>query len=187
MFNVKGFLVSLLFCLFGVSAEVPCLEVNGVTAKATDRNSLAAKQKALSGSTNRAFNRLLDSYFPEAVSLKNKIQEEKIQDCIYDYSIDQEKFSGKTYIAKFSFRFSKEAVQRILRNHNIIGHEEKKSETDIVAIYTQDYLNNYERLKEYKVVLFSPRRMVLEVPATALTDLFDLQLAFEKINVKIHS
>ncbi|MBO4405711.1 MAG: hypothetical protein J5821_03185 [Alphaproteobacteria bacterium] len=184
---MKGFLFSLLFCLFSVSAEIPCLEVNGITVKATDRNSLAAKQKALSGSMNRAFNRLLDSYFPEAVSLKNKIQEEKIQDCIYDYSIDQEKFSGKTYIAKFSFRFSKEAVQKILRSHNIIGREEKKSETTAVAIYTQDYLGNYERLKEYKVILFSPKRMVLEIPAAALTDLFSLQLAFEKINAEIRS
>ena len=187
MFNVKGFLFSLLFCLFSVSAEIPCLEVNGITVKATDRNSLAAKQKALSGSMNRAFNRLLDSYFPEAVSLKNKIREEKIQDCVYDYSIDQEKFSGKTYIAKFSFRFSKEAVQKILRSHNIIGREEKKSETTAVAIYTQDYLGNYERLKEYKVILFSPKRMVLEIPAAALTDLFSLQLAFEKINAEIRS
>ena len=148
MFNVKGFLVSLLFCLFSVSAEVPCFEVNGVTEKATDRNSLVAKQKALSGSMSRAFNRLLDSYFPEAESLKNKVPEEKIQDCIYDYSIDQEKFSGKAYIAKFSFRFLKDAVQKILRSHNIAGHEERKSETLAVAIYTQDYLNNYDQLKE---------------------------------------
>ena len=187
MFNVKGFLVSLLFCLFSVSAEVPCFEVNGVTEKATDRNSLVAKQKALSGSMSRAFNRLLDSYFPEAESLKNKVPEEKIQDCIYDYSIDQEKFSGKAYIAKFSFRFLKDAVQKILRSHNIAGHEERKSETLVVAIYTQDYLNNYDQLKECKVVVFSPKRMVLEIPTAALSDLFDLGLAFEKINVEIRS
>lgn len=186
---MKRFLVLLLFCLFNfdVSAGVSCLEVNGVTVKVTDRNSLAAKQKALSNSINRAWNRMLDSYFPEAVSLKNQLTEEKIQDCIYDYSVDQEKFSGKTYIAKFSFRFSKESVQKILRNHNIVGYEEKKSDANTVAIYTQDYVNNYEKFKDCKVVLFSPKRMILEIPAESWPNLINLRLAFEKVDAKIHS
>ncbi len=184
---MKRFLVLPLFFSLGVSADASYLEVNGVTTRITDRNSLVAKQRALSNSTNRAFHRLLDSYFPEAVSLKGKIREDKIQDCVYDYSVDQEKFSGKTYIAKFSFRFSKEAVQKILRSHNISSFEEKKSEKSNVVVYTQDYLNHYKQLKEYKVVLFSPKRLILEVPADEMSPLIHSRIAFERFNAEICS
>ena len=182
---MKRFLFLLIFCSFSVLAESPYLEVSGVTTKEKGKDSLTAKQKALSSSTNKAFNRLLDSYFPEAVSLKNRIREKEIQNCVYDYSIDQEKFSGKTYIARFSFRFSKEAVQKVFRSHNIANYEEKKSQKDTVVLYTQDYLSRYELLQGYKVVLFSPRRMILEVPANELKSLTDYNIVFEKINAKI--
>lgn len=184
---MKRFLFLLLFCSFSVWARDSYLEVSGVTTKEVGKDSLAAKQKALSNSTNKAFNRLLDSYFPEAVSLKNKIQERKIQDCIYDYSIDQEKFSGKTYIARFSFRFSKKAVQKILRNHNISNYEEKKPKTNTFVLYTQDYLDNYVQLQGCKVILFSPKRIVLEIPASKLKSLASRNVTFKKVNVKIYS
>ena len=183
---MKRFLFLLLFCSFSVLAKGSYLEISGVTTKEVGKDSLAAKQKALSNSTNKAFNRLLDSYFPEAVSLKNSIRGSEIQDCVYDYSIDQEKFSGKTYIARFSFRFSKKAVKKILKNHNISSHEERKSKTNTVALHTQDYLDNYAQLRGYKVILFSPRRIVLEIPVNKLKSLAGRNIAFKKVNVKIH-
>lgn len=184
---MKRFLFLLLFCSFSVLAKGSYLEISGVTTKEVGRDSLAAKQKALSNSTNKAFNRLLDSYFPEAVSLKNKIRGSEIQNCVYDYSIDQEKFSGKTYIARFSFRFSKKAVKKLLRDHNISNYEEEgKSKTNTIALYTQDYLDNYTQLQVYKVILFSPRRIVLEIPVNKLKSLADRNIAFKKVNAKIH-
>ena len=184
--NMKRFLVLLLFCSFNVLAKGSYLEVSGVTTKEVDKDSLAAKQKALSNSTNKAFNRLLDSYFPEAVSLKNKVRGSEIQNCVYDYSIDQEKFSGKTYIARFSFRFSKKAVEKILKRHNILNYEKKKSKTSTVALYTQDYLDNYTRLQGCKVILFSPKRIVLEIPVSKLKSLMNRNIAFKKVNAKIY-
>ncbi|MCR4623755.1 MAG: hypothetical protein K5780_03820 [Alphaproteobacteria bacterium] len=183
---MKRFLFLLLFCSFSVWAKGSYLEVSGVTTKEVDKDSLAAKQKALSSSANKAFNRLLDSYFPEAVSLKNKILGSEIQNCVYDYSIDQEKFSGKTYIARFSFRFSKKAVKNILRNHNISSYEEKKSKTSTIALYTQDYLDNYAQLRGCKVILFSPRRIILEIPVNRLKSLASRNVAFKKVNAEIH-
>ena len=182
---MKRFLVLLISFPFCVLAETSYLEVNGVTTKEVDRNSLAAKQKALSNSASRAFNRMLDSYFPEAASLKNKIREDKIQNCIYDYSIDQEKFSGKAYIARFSFRFSKEAVQKILRDHNILSHEDKKIKTNDVVLYTRDYLNKYEELREYKIVLFSPNRIILKISTDEMKFLADHNITFRKINAEV--
>jgi len=184
---MKRSLFLLLFFSFSIFAESPYLEVSGVTTKETDKDSLAAKQKALSKSTNKAFNRLLESYFPEAVSLKDKIRKKEIQKCVYDYSIDQEKFSGKTYIAKFSFRFSKKDVQKILRGHNIAEYKEKKSEKNTVVLRTKDYLSNYIRLRKYKVILFSPKRMLLEIPIGELRSLTDYDIALKKVNAEIHS
>lgn len=184
---MKKFLVSLLFFSFFVFADDSYLEINGVTSKASSANSLAAKQSVFSNALNRAFGRMLSIYFPKARSLEGEVQEKTIQDCLYDYSIDQEKFSGKTYIARFSFRFSKKTVQKLLRKHNLLDQKEVRSESETIAIHTQDYLSKYDQLKEYKVVLFSPKRIVLEIFKTDLKPFLDSGVAFAKINAKISS
>lgn len=184
---MKKILVSLLFFSFCVFADDSYLEINGITSKASSVNSLAAKQSVFSNALNRAFGRMLSTYFPKARSLEGEVQEKTIQDCLYDYSIDQEKFSGRTYIARFSFRFSKKTVQKLLRKHNLLDQEEARSESEIVAVHTQDYLSKYDQLKEYKVVLFSPKRIILEVPEADLKTFLNSKVAFAKINAKISS
>lgn len=184
---MKKILVSLLVFSFCVFAEDSYLEINGVTSKASSANSLAAKQTVFSNALNRAFGRMLSTYFPKIRSFEDKVQEKNIQDCLYDYSVDQEKFSGKTYIARFSFRFSKKAVQKLLRKHNLLDREAKTSESETVVIYTQDYLGGYDQLKEYKVVMFSPKRIVLEVPESDLKAFLNSKVTFAKINAKIPS
>ena len=108
-----------LFLFFSFSVFADYLEVSGVTVKMTAKNSLTAKQRAVTTSYHKAFGKLLTSYFPNAKSVQNKIPEKEIQDCVYDYSIDHEKFSGRVYIAQFSFRFDEDKVARILKDHNI--------------------------------------------------------------------
>lgn len=184
---MKKILVSLLFFSFCVFAEDSYLEINGVTSKASSANSLAAKHSVFSNALNRAFGRMLNTYFPKVRSLEGEVQEKTIQDCLYDYSIDQEKFSGRTYIARFSFRFSEKAVKKLLRKHNLIDRKEIRSESETVAVYTQDYLNRYDQLKEYKVILFSPKRIVLEIPEADLKTFLNSNVAFAKINAKISS
>ena len=65
--NMKRFLVLLLFCSFNVLAKGSYLEVSGVTTKEVDKDSLAAKQKALSNSTNKAFNRFREITIQQSV------------------------------------------------------------------------------------------------------------------------
>ncbi len=184
---MKILFVSLLLFSFSVFAEDSYLEVNGITSKASSKNSLVAKQLVFSDSLSRAFGKMLHSYFPEVEFLPEKIQEKDIQHCLYDYSIDQEKFSGKTYIAKFSFRFSKDAVVKILKRLNLVESENKKSDAETIAIYTQDYLNSYDQLKDYKVLLFSPERMILEIPVSELKNFLGHKVAFAKIDAQIRS
>lgn len=185
--KVKNFLVSLLFFPFCVFAEDSCFEVNGVTSKAISVNSLAAKQSVFSNALKRAFGRMLERYFPEVSSLQDKVEERTIQDCVYDYSIDQEKFSGKTYIARFSFRFSKKAVENLLLSRNMLAREKKESEANVVAVYTQDYLQKYSQLQKYKVIVFSPKRVLLEISKTESKSFLNAGVAFAKSDVKTYS
>lgn len=181
---MKNFLVSLLFYSFCVFAEDDYLGVNDVTSKATEVNSLAAKQAVFSNALNRAFERMLESYFPEVSSLQDKVEARVIQDCVYDYSIDQEKFSGRTYIARFSFRFSKKAVKALLLNRNMLTQEKKGPEVKVVAIYTQDYLQKYDWLKKCKVMMFSSKRILLKISETELKNFLKAGAAFAKSDVK---
>ncbi len=184
---MKKLFVSLLLFSFSVFAEDSYLEVAGIGSRASDSNSLAAKSIVFSNALNRAFGRILQNYFPEVESLVEEVSEKDIQDCLYDYSIDQEKFSGTTYIARFSFRFSKDAVTRFLRHQNLIDREEKNSGAEMVAIYTQDYFSKYDQLKDYKVVVSSPKRTIFEIPKAELKPLMDAKVAFAKVNAKVPS
>ena len=83
------FLVLLVFVSFSVFADDSYLEVSGVTVKMTAKNSLTAKQRAVSTSYHKAFGKMLASYFPDAKMIQSKVSEETIQNCVYDYSIDQ--------------------------------------------------------------------------------------------------
>ena len=182
----KLFVLFLLFS-FSVFAEDSYLEVRGIASKASAGDSLTAKSVVFSNALNRAFGRMLRNYFPEARPLDDEVPEKNIQDCLYDYSIDQEKFSGTTYIARFSFRFSKDAVTKLLRQHNAIETEKVKSDAELIAIYTQDYSAKYDLLKDYKVVVFSPKRMILEIPSIELKSFLDSKVAYAKVNAKISS
>ena len=75
----------------------------------------------------------------------------------------------------------------MLRQYNLIDLKEEKSDADMVAIYTEDYFNKYDQLKDYKVVVFSPKRTVFEIPTAELKPFLDSKVAFAKVNVKISS
>lgn len=181
------FFVFLIFISFNVFADDSYLEVSGVTVKMTAKDSLTAKQRAVSTSYHKAFGKLIASYFPDAKSVQNKVSEKAIQDCVYDYSIDQEKFSGKVYIAQFSFRFDRDKVLRVLRGYNIESTEYRKSSSVDIAVYTQDYLDFYSQLRQYRVILFSPKRIILKVPSDEVRALVNSRIVFEKVNAKIYS
>ena len=119
--------------------------------------------------------------------IQSKVSEEKIQNCVYDYSIDQEKFSGRVYIAKFSFRFDRDKVVNVLREYNIESAEYQKSKDVNICVYTQDYLESYGQLRQYQVVLFSGRRMVLKVPLEEIKYLNNSKIVFEKVDAQIYS
>ncbi len=184
---MKKLFVLLPLFSFSVFAEDSYLEVVGIASKASSANSLVAKSIVFSNALNRAFGRVLRNYFPEAKPLEDEVSEKDIQDCLYDYSIDREKFSGTTYIARFSFRFSKDAVTKMLRRRNAIESKKEKFGAEMVAVYTQDYLDKYDLLKDYKVIVASPKRVIFEIPTEKLRPFLDSKVAYAKVNAKISS
>ena len=178
---MKRFLFLLGFFSLNLFGDTGYLEVGEITVKTSDRNSLSAKQKALEISAKKAFDKLIDINFPEADRLKGKLSHSQIRNCVYDYSIEQEKFSGKTYIAEFSFRFSEDTVLKTLRSQGIL-EPEKKVKKLRVAIYREDYLRNPEIFKNVSVHLFSKKKIILNISPEFKDVLKESKIKFAEIN-----
>lgn len=179
---MKGFLFLLAFFLLDAFGVSDYLEVNEVTVKTFAKNSFSAKQKAISLSAEQAFDKLIDINFPEANNLKGKLSADQIQKCIYDYSIEQEKFSGKVYIGEFSIRFEEEKVLNLLHSHGILESERKLIRSKI-AVYMEDYLSNPIIFKDVSVFLFSQKRIILNASSEFKKILKEKKVKFAEINV----
>ncbi len=143
-------------------------EVENVEVKQEGQNSFVAKQKALSKSARSAFSQL----FKENDDLKSfssyagRFSNRQIQDCVYDYSIENEKSSDSFYIAEFSYRFSKDKIaERLKRLGANIQTEGDNSGFTKVAIYKRDYLNKFKRFSRLhpNVLSFTEDKVVLEI------------------------
>ncbi len=142
-------------------------EVGNVEIKQEGQNSFIAKQQALSKSARSAFLQLFkenDELKPFAICA-NRFSERQIQDCVYDYSIENEKSSDSFYIAEFSYRFSKSKINERLRKFGANVKTEKTSAVTKIAIYKKDYLKRLKLLSKIgaKVVSFSSEKVVLEI------------------------
>lgn len=157
-----------IFLISAVMADSSFWEVGNVEIKQEGQNSFVAKQRALSKSARSAFLQL----FEENDELKsfsayaNRFSERQIQDCVYDYSIENEKSSDSFYIAEFSYRFSKDKIaERLKRLGANIQTDENSSSCTKIAIYKKDYLNKFKRISKLhpKVLSFTEDKVVLEI------------------------
>ncbi len=175
------YLGTLAACVFfSAHGASESLKIDNVITKITAKNSLQAKQVALESATKRAFARLLNAHYPEAGFLQNKVSYEQLQPLITDYSVEQEKFSGKIYIAEFSFRFSEQKVVKFLNEHGIAEKSKQTSEAKI-AIYTDEYLNYYGLFRGYDVLVFSAQKMILKAGLHDISELKSRNIRFVKL------
>lgn len=165
---------------FSAHGASESLKIDNVITKITAKNSLQAKQVALESATKRAFARLLNARYPEAGFLQNKVSYEQLQPLITDYSVEQEKFSGKIYIAEFSFRFSEQKVVKFLNEHGIAEKSRQASEAKI-AIYTDEYLDYYGLFRGYDVLAFSAQKMILKASLHDINELKSRNIRFVKL------
>ncbi len=182
---MKYFLFSL-FVIFSLNSfcSSKFININEITVKISDKNSLIAKQKALSNAQNLAFSKLIIVQYPEVNYVKDKISLNQIQECIYDYSIEEEKFTEKIYMAEFSFRFSKEKLKHLFKSYGINSDEDEMSVimNNSLVVYTKDFLNHFNLFQNVSIKRFSARRMILQISKQQKDILKNNYIKFAEIN-----
>lgn len=162
--------VVFLFCE-AIFAYSPYFEISDIEVKQTARDSLSAKQAALSISLRKAFAEMLATEFRDAKINLHGISEKRLQKCIFDYSIEYEKTSDSVYIGRFTYRFSKKEVVDFLRERGIKVDAKKILAQDIkIAVWRNDFIkiklgaNPQVRVLEFDRdrVVFSTNEKILE-------------------------
>jgi hypothetical protein len=130
----------------------PCgLETRKTEIKQMDKNSLAAKQKALSTASREVFRKLVTEKLGRDPGIFPKISDDQIQECIHDYSIENEKYSDSYYIAELSYRFSMEKISDLMKTFGLdLGYSRKSESSEVVkiAVYADDFLRQTAGLEE---------------------------------------
>ncbi|MDR1334095.1 MAG: hypothetical protein LBJ71_02660 [Holosporaceae bacterium] len=177
---MKHFLFLLLAVGFSVDASSKYFEVDDIEIKQSGKNSLIAKQIALSSAMLSAFKKALAEELRDK-SIVASISLRQIRDCVYDYSIDQEKVSDSVYIGKFSYRFSKKKVASLLRSYGVnIKIEDEEEKKVKLAVYRNDFLRHASKLRELgaRVKQFSDERVVFCINKDRLANFYRLRISY---------
>jgi hypothetical protein len=166
--NLKQFLFFLVLavgrCLAGEGAF---FEIHEIKVKQDDENSFSAKQKALSRAARSAFRKLVKEKLDADPQIVEKVSNAQIQECIYDYSIENEKHSDSFYIAELSYRFSPKKVSLLLKNYGVILNvpDQGKPEEMTIVLRTKDFLQNAVKLRELIALVksFSNEKIVFSI------------------------
>ncbi|MBE6446946.1 MAG: hypothetical protein E7015_00430 [Alphaproteobacteria bacterium] len=183
---MKKSLFALLF-VFCFASNCSCEydSVDEISEKIVDSDLIRAKQKALDAAKARGFQELIVLRYPEAESVREKVNSNQIQRCIFDYSISNEKMAGNSYSAKFSFRFDKKRVNTLLAEYGIKisdSSESPLSDYSLIAIYRADYPACQDILTSFTVVKFSGKRIVLKINKSQKSVLLKHRIRFASVN-----
>jgi hypothetical protein len=176
----------LLFCIFTSDfsfAEDGFFCVDNIEVKQNGENSLVAKQKALSIASRKAFFKLLGGEFGISDAKSLEISESQINECLYDYSIEQEKHSERVYIAELSYRFNKKQTVQLLKKYgidcsNVVTETENTKNVKII-VRMNDFVTNYGELKklDYSIEQFSGEKVIFVINKDDVNN-------FKKIGIK---
>jgi hypothetical protein len=131
-----------------------------VEVKQLGGNSFVAKKAAMALAARRAFQTLLS----EKLQLKNVplVSDQQISECLYEHSIQQEKYSDRFYMAEISHKFDKKCVAGLL---NRLGVKYKlpsvETHDTTIAMHPDDFLRCWNGRLRYVVKLFAPKVVVL--------------------------
>ncbi|MDR0632020.1 MAG: hypothetical protein LBF54_02165 [Holosporaceae bacterium] len=177
-----SFLLFLLrLCVF---ADSQYFEVRDIEIKQKGKNSLAAKQVALDRAARLALKKMIEDElkgsFPESIS------NQQIQNCVYDYSIDQEKFSDSIYIGRISYRFLKNKISSLLKPHGInvsIQDDEGKANDVRLSVYLVDFLRRARELRKIKAAVekFSDQKVVFRIKKKYIDDFRKLRIKYARL------
>ncbi|MDR2781735.1 MAG: hypothetical protein LBB21_04775 [Holosporaceae bacterium] len=181
---MKRFLLLLLLTSFSVDASSKYLEIGDVEVKQAGSNSLVAKQEALSRAMLSAFRTLVETYTKERSSNVESISKHQVQNCVYDYSIDQEKFSDSVYIGKFSYRFYKRKVASLLQSYGIkIDFDYEEEKVARLAVYLDDFLRYSQEMRNLQVNVekFSDEKVIFRINKDRINDFRKLRIRYAQL------
>jgi hypothetical protein len=168
---------------FTSSAVSMLLSVENIEIKQKGKNSLIAKQVALQTAIDRAFYKLLTDKLNISNAENLHILKQEINDCLYDYSIEQEKYSESVYIAELSCRFDKKHMAKLFCKYGIVCPEMTLESTDSknaeIVVRTDDFIANFQELKKFNcfVKRFSGEKVIFMIRVNAISD-------FRKLHIK---
>jgi hypothetical protein len=142
-------------------------EIHEIRVKQSDKNSFSAKQNALLKAAKLAFLKLAKKKLNLDAQIVEKVPNNKIQECIYDYSIENEKYSDSFYIAELSYRFSREKISLLLKDYGVILEvpENSTPEEITIVLRTSDFLQSEIKLRELEPLVksFSSDRVIFNM------------------------
>jgi hypothetical protein len=104
---------------------------------------------------------------------------------LYDYSIDQEKFSDSVYIVRISYRFFKKKTALLLRSYGItIDFKDEEEKVMKIAVYLEDFLKHAEKMHDMKVDVekFSDERVIFRISKRRLKDFYKLRIRYAQLS-----
>lgn len=163
--------------------ENEILATDSIEIKQQSKNSLLAKEQALSIAMRRAFSDLLKNRLEISDNLPT-FSEKEISDCVYDCSIEHEKYSESTYICEVIYRFDENKLSSLLKKHGISYKAEKEKVSSLrIAIYTDNFIKNSDRLNKLNCAVekFSSEHVILIIKNQDIEEFKKLGIRYVQI------
>ena len=180
-------IVSLLFFLIILALdaridEVDLLDSVCVEIEQKGDNPSVAKDKAIKIASRFAFEDALASQLDCNAKITS-ITDNQISNCLYEYVIEDEKYSASIYIAKITYRFNYHLVAGLLRNHGInfsekvVEKSEKPQKKNVqkqkILMKTDDFMSSVSIKSnlEYRIEKIAKKRIILNADTEKLDDI----------------
>lgn len=178
-------------CILHAANGGRILSAESIEIKRKSENSLKAKESALSAALQKAFFRILVNRFGISDAKDNaqinSISQKEMSNCVYDYSIENEKRSESIYICEIIYRFDEDKVINLLQKHGVISILDRKNKSEFgdinVAFYTDDFIRSNDRFAEMQYVIkrFSSEYVVVTIKNCTIEDVRRFGLPYAQL------
>lgn len=186
------FLISFVV-LFDIQAE-ELLEPVCIEIEQKGENASVAKKEALEIALKFALKDAIADQLNCSEKLVDGISKKQIASCLYEYVVENEKYSDSVYIAKISYKFKKKNIIAILKDLDIEVKEKitKEKEADQVRkikkrhkllISTSDFKNYVLGRKNFffDIEKISKERVLIVVDNNGMEKMKDIPITYQKL------
>ena len=186
------FLISFVV-LFDIQAE-ELLEPVCIEIEQKGENASVAKKEALEIALKFALKDAIADQLNCSEKLVDGISKKQIASCLYEYVVENEKYSDSIYIAKISYKFKRKNVIAILKDLNVEIEEEivKEKKTDQVQkikkqhkllVSMSDFKNYVLGRKNlfFDIEKISGERVLIVVDDNGMEKMKDIPIKYKKL------